>query len=251
MDLGKAKHFIEEISEIHESDVLSVKTRAFLASLGFQHFACVSHVDREHMPADAVNLHNYPKAWADHFARNHLEKVDPVQRFARFTLLPFSWEDPLFLATLSEDQMTILEDARAFGLGHGYTVPIHAPAQVSASFSVCPGGLKVKPDSHWLVQLISPFVFERAVRIIRTRPRDMKDRTRLTARQRQCLELAALGKSDWVIGEILGISERTVHHHLESAKKRLGVATRAQGIVEALRDAQISMADIQRNRASG
>jgi DNA-binding CsgD family transcriptional regulator len=71
----------------------------------------------------------------------------------------------------------------------------------------------------------------------------------LTRHERQCLELAAQGKSDWVAGRILGISERTVHNHIEHAKRRLGVATRVQAIVHALVSRQIAFGDVIRSTA--
>jgi DNA-binding CsgD family transcriptional regulator len=68
----------------------------------------------------------------------------------------------------------------------------------------------------------------------------------LSPRERQCLELAAQGKSDWVSSKILGLSERTVHNHVENAKRRLQVATRVQAIVHALAGQQISLGDVVR-----
>lgn len=56
----------------------------------------------------------------------------------------------------------------------------------------------------------------------------------LTPRERECLVLVARGKSDWAIGRILGISERTVHNLVERAKRRLGVSGRTQAVVRAL-----------------
>jgi DNA-binding CsgD family transcriptional regulator len=68
----------------------------------------------------------------------------------------------------------------------------------------------------------------------------------LSRRERQCLELAAQGKSDWVSSRILGLSERTVHNHVENAKRRLQVATRVQAVVHALAGQQISLGDVVR-----
>jgi DNA-binding CsgD family transcriptional regulator len=65
----------------------------------------------------------------------------------------------------------------------------------------------------------------------------------LSLRERQCLELAAQGKSNWAIGQILQISQHTVHRHVESAKHRLGVATRVQAIVRAFQSHQIFVGD--------
>ena len=61
----------------------------------------------------------------------------------------------------------------------------------------------------------------------------------LSSRERDCLELAAHGKSDWEISQLLRISEHTVHKHVEAAKRRLGVSTRAQAIVWAVQHHEI------------
>jgi DNA-binding CsgD family transcriptional regulator len=42
------------------------------------------------------------------------------------------------------------------------------------------------------------------------------------------------GKSSWEIGEIVGISERTVNFHIEEACRRLNVQTRWQAVIEAV-----------------
>ena len=55
--------------------------------------------------------------------------------------------------------------------------------------------------------------------------------------------LAAQGKSDWHIGQLLGLSSDTAHQHIETAKRRYGVASRTQLVVRALFDQQITFAD--------
>ena len=55
-------------------------------------------------------------------------------------------------------------------------------------------------------------------------------RVELTPRQLECLKWAAAGKSDGEIAAVLGISESTVHFHIEVAKKRLAVRSRLQAV---------------------
>jgi DNA-binding CsgD family transcriptional regulator len=55
----------------------------------------------------------------------------------------------------------------------------------------------------------------------------------LSPRQLECLRWVRDGKSSFDIGEILGISARTVDQHLLTACTRLGVRTRVQAVVEA------------------
>jgi LuxR family transcriptional regulator, activator of conjugal transfer of Ti plasmids len=55
----------------------------------------------------------------------------------------------------------------------------------------------------------------------------------LSRRQFECLTWAEAGKSARDIGQILGISQRTVEKHLEQACGLLGVRTRIQAVVRA------------------
>ena len=62
----------------------------------------------------------------------------------------------------------------------------------------------------------------------------------LSPREIECLRLAADGKPGREIGRLLEIGPRTARFHLENAKRKLGVATRAQAIGEAMRRSLIS-----------
>jgi DNA-binding CsgD family transcriptional regulator len=52
----------------------------------------------------------------------------------------------------------------------------------------------------------------------------------LTDRQRECVQLAAMGLTSSRIGERLGLSSRTVDEHLMTACSVLGVRTRVQAV---------------------
>ncbi len=62
----------------------------------------------------------------------------------------------------------------------------------------------------------------------------------LTPRERECLNWAAHGKSEWEISQILGISEHTSEKHLLNAKTKLGAANRVHAVAEAIRRGLIS-----------
>jgi LuxR family quorum-sensing system transcriptional regulator CciR len=55
---------------------------------------------------------------------------------------------------------------------------------------------------------------------------------------------AAKGKSDTVIAQLLDIRPRTVNQHIEAAKRRYSVATRAQLIVRALFRSEICFSEV-------
>jgi LuxR family quorum-sensing system transcriptional regulator CciR len=68
----------------------------------------------------------------------------------------------------------------------------------------------------------------------------------LSPRELDCLRLVAVGKTDWEIARILGVSEATVGEHLRHAFERYGVSKRALVAVHALFDGTIGFLDVLR-----
>src|SRR5690606_990708 len=56
----------------------------------------------------------------------------------------------------------------------------------------------------------------------------------LTERELTCLRWAAVGKTSWEMGAILGLSERTVNFHVHNACRKLGVHSRQAAITAVL-----------------
>ncbi len=58
--------------------------------------------------------------------------------------------------------------------------------------------------------------------------------TRLPPRQLEILKLTMEGKSAWVVGSLLGISENTVNYHMKQLFKLLDVSTKHQAVLKAM-----------------
>ena len=56
----------------------------------------------------------------------------------------------------------------------------------------------------------------------------------LTDRELDCLRWAAIGKTSWEIGAILGIAERTANFHIHNACRKLQVHGRQAAITAAI-----------------
>jgi DNA-binding CsgD family transcriptional regulator len=185
-------------------------------------------------------------AWVRTFSEQKLFHVDPVFQHASRTLLPFFWDASNFHAALTRQQREILADASTHGIAHGYTIPIHLHSSrgaYPASCSVIPDSPSLDLPRYHAVHLMSYYMYDLAAREVAARDAEAAA-IEFSNRERQCLELVAQGKSDWVIGKLLGISDTTVHNHIERAKRRLGVTTRVQAIVLALANRQISFGDV-------
>ena len=66
-------------------------------------------------------------------------------------------------------------------------------------------------------------------------PYDATADSNLSHREGEVLAWLAEGKSDWEIGSILLISEKTVNFHVENAKRKLACGNRIQAAVRAVR----------------
>jgi diguanylate cyclase (GGDEF)-like protein len=58
---------------------------------------------------------------------------------------------------------------------------------------------------------------------------------RLTARELECLQWSAIGKSSWEISTILCISESAVNFHMANIRSKFDVSSRRQAVVQAIR----------------
>lgn len=219
------------------ADAFATETRR----LGFAHVALCSHVDPLNPPPGAVAVIRYPADWIVHFSENRYDRIDPVFAEASRRSDPFAWSDPGFLSRLDDDQMRVLREGAEAGVADGFTFPIKIPGALDASCSLVAGDGGADPDNLAVANAISVFAHETTRRMTG----GGKGRTaRLSDRERECLAFVARGKSDWVISQFLGVSERAVHHAVERAKKRLGVSTRVQAVVCALLSGQISPSDV-------
>jgi DNA-binding CsgD family transcriptional regulator len=90
-----------------------------------------------------------------------------------------------------------------------------------------------------MISLVSTYAVGRAMQLTITPERTI-DHIELTPRERECLKWAAVGKSEWEISQILGISEHTSEKHLLNAKSKLGAVNRVQAVAEAIRRCYIS-----------
>lgn len=239
-----AQQFIEEAELLGQLGALRTLLEHAIIALGFRYFACGSHVDPLH-PNQGIIVLNYPSEWVEAYSSLQLHRIDPVFRCADRNRLPFYWDDAEFLKSLGSAQRRMLRLARNFGVQHGYTIPIHGPdtqLRTPSSCSLIPDSRSLSEQHYLAAQLVAYYAFDRAARL--AAPLTGTTEPRLTTRECECLEFVAQGKDDWSIGMLLNLSEATVHHHIEQAKKRFGVSTRRQAVVQALATHQIHLRDV-------
>ena len=127
---------------------------------------------------------------------------------------------------------------RPIGIDHVMALPVHVEGPVLVSFVFNRSGRDFGERERARLETIRPHLrnLYRLTRAIDgvARPSQWAPPPRLTCREQEVLRWLAAGKTDRDIGDILGISPRTVHKHLQRIYEKLGVETRTAAVARAM-----------------
>jgi DNA-binding CsgD family transcriptional regulator len=238
----RALDFLDYCEKQTDAAAIEVRFLETLKALGYEYVACASHVDPLRPRPGGVAVVNYPQAWLEHYSEGEFAHIDPVFLAARSLSSPFNWDDCLAKMRLSRAQRRVLEEGAAYGLKQGLTIPLRSPDVIPASCTLIAGSDGVDPLA--LAHTLMIVIYGHGAMHRRLNPDAAIEPVVLARRERECLALAGTGKSDWIIGEVLGVSARTAHNAIERAKKRYGVSSRVQAVVRAVFDGQIRVDDL-------
>ncbi len=176
-------------------------------------------------------LTNYPARWQTTYVQNGYSGVDPVLRRGLASSGSIVWSDALFT-----DTQEFWEEARAAGIGVGWTQPAHGANNVIGLFSLARSteaitAAEVEQKQFrlaWFAQASQISISRHVV------PAHLPaGQAKLTNREITVLRWIADGKSSADIAEILRLSERTVHFHTNNAIIKLGTTNRTAAAVAA------------------
>lgn len=210
-----------------------------LQGFGVNHYSCCLGAEPGGQIAARWLRGKCNKEWYERYIDEDHSQRDQILRYGMISLEPTTWSRFASEINLSDGQELVFSEANEFGLRDGFFLPIH---QLDGSmYGVTMMVSQPFEDDGRLMATLHMFAlyYGLAVRKFCFGP-DAKAKPVeeakpvLTSRQRECLQWVRAGKTDWEIGQILGISQRTVVEHLELARKKLGVATRTQAVIEAI-----------------
>ncbi|MDP3494675.1 MAG: autoinducer binding domain-containing protein [Hyphomonadaceae bacterium] len=209
----------------------------YLRRFDINAFVLCRATDAEKLPSAARIAGSSKREWRAHYDANGLAKSDGILGWGSGTAAPTTW------MTFRQDQVAkgntarIYDEASEFGLHDGFYLPIHQHDGSMLAVSMM-ASQKLPETRSTLAALHMLAVYyhlaaERLGLVHKPQPAALADRPALTKRQRECLNWVRAGKSSWEIGQILNLSEHTVNEHLQAARRRLGVRTTTQAVLEA------------------
>lgn len=232
--------FAEAAERCNDLRQLGVLLGDVALELGFHHYALLDHASLSSSSAALIRIDNYPEDWAAELVSGGYAANDPVHRASRRTNAGFGWCELGSLIRLDRGHRKILARSRHHGLGSGFTVPANVPGEPSAS---CSFAVRVGSEMPVARLHCAELVGAHALRAARRLRPQTAIPPRLSPREIECLRLLAMGKTDWEIARILGLSIHTAHQYVKRARAAYDTISRTQLVVYGLRDAWISFED--------
>lgn len=224
--------------------LMGIQTVAGLASmvqeqaleLGLSFGSAVAVRSRPGLPSRVVDISCIlpDEPW---YQDSSLAQVDPVMQALTRTSLPLIWGRDDYVRSGQIDRWDL---QAAVGMECGVAVAMHMPngRHFAVGFDGRASSLRAgRHLEHVIGALQMTAVYaEAAFSRIEAASLDKPEAAEeLTDRERECLLWASEGKTSWETGVILGISERTVNKHIDSAMVKLTCSSRVQAVVKAIR----------------
>lgn len=178
---------------------------------------------------------SYPDEWLYMYWKNGFADVDPVFQAALKSPGTQHWQ-AIYQSMSSEKEQEFISTARRFGLCDGITTGSVDQACGVATF--CSFASDEALDGKRLVPLVEYLGYYIHMALMKSAPKAAPQTERcvkeLTSREVTILNWMKNGKTNWEIGKILGVSERTVRFHIESIFSKLEVTSRSQAVATAI-----------------
>ncbi len=224
-----AWEFLQKATEYTNLEALQEGFGRAVGAFGFDRFSCTLIAKPGSAPSPRVLFGRSNRSWDEYYLERGYLKFDACISQIFRAPGPFTWSD-MSQGELSKEANDILQEAADADAREGFVVPVLGGGGEFYGVRLTSPHPRFDPAARpTLHALATVYVFE-GVKLLEV-VEDVETRTPLTRRETECLRWVAEGKSDWDISEILGISEATVHAHVENAKKKIGVRSRVQATV--------------------
>jgi LuxR family transcriptional activator of conjugal transfer of Ti plasmids len=213
--------FLDAVDAAYDKRMVSQATKSFATSIGYERFAYL-----QTQGFDIKTINTYPDAWTATYLEQRFSTIDPVVIEAKRRKKPFSWSADGWSARGSSELRRFRKDAISHGIRSGMTIPVRgsfgstimltfASSNASGPESIC-----VNPE----VAIQAALAIHYRLRILSAGHVVPPSRV-FSSKEAICVTWAAKGKKAHEIASIVGISERTVQHYLDSARQKLGAET--------------------------
>lgn len=234
------EHFdlFDRLPSCRTADELAAALTAAAGRYGFTYWMYALDLPIAEDRQNNFLLSNYPTAWIKlYFASEYLQ-LDPAIEHCHNHITPYIWPELQNLPPTSSRAHAVwrmLWEAQEFGLKSGLSIPLRGLGCDWGLLSLaasCPlGNFELRALTP-MMQLLACYAHEAGHRL--AHDAGMLPPPTLTHRELECLHWATGGHTSREIGQLIGVSERTVVFHLTNAAHKLGVFSRQSAIAKAI-----------------
>jgi LuxR family quorum sensing-dependent transcriptional regulator len=237
-EFARALDFLAAAEQSDDIDALQERMRRAFLEFGVTHFSMIA------LASVAGSTSRFPiglirgcsQEWSQRYRSQYYYNFDPVVHKAMKQTAPFAWAE-VERRPLAKEAIKMFEECREhLKNDNAYVIPTHDAHGFAGLITLFHKERGFRPQTERALKLMAIYAIERAKELhgLKVDGEGWAAECPLTARQRELLSFAALGKSDWDVGQIVGLSEKTVNHHFERAKQSIGVRTRTQAVAIAV-----------------
>ncbi len=187
---------------------------------------------------NSILFSTYPQAWAEQYKEEKIYLADPIVDAVSARSTPFLWSELQPDPAASPQIADFFTKARAAGVLMGGSIPLRGPDTSISSLSISTDDAPPLLEALWKkerhrLHILAAYVHEQLLSQLGL-GRAFMD-AELSVREKECLLWTAQGKSAWVIGEILSLSQFTVEEYLAQACVKLGVRKKVHAVALAIK----------------
>lgn len=229
--------FIEASNAVNTPDELCAIYAQVIGEYGYDRYmyAMMSYDPANEWHSVPSIVRNYPDDWMTFYIERGLMAIDPLRHLAYRARGPVLWDDVPKLMALSDVQLNCLRMGTESGLHSGIGVPFHGPCGEVAGVGIASSEKKPDIDATTVSALALLSQQFHTVYVQLALGNLSTPRVQLTPREREILLWCSLGKSNWAIGEILGVSEHAVKFHVANCIAKLRADSRITAVLKAIR----------------
>jgi DNA-binding CsgD family transcriptional regulator len=235
LELSQVLEFAQTVDQFTSLAQLDRALEKILQGFGVTQYGVHRVFDPGHQARPGLLFGTVDRAWEKQYTGAGHVYNDPAVRMLFETTRPYTWTSARQRFASKEAEVVMEECREINGTREGLVVPIHEVdgTILTALFSCA--DMDAPAEIAPALQLLGYYYALRGREILALRRREDDQPSALTARQAECLKWVSSGKTDEEIGAILSVSSRTVHNHIEAAKRTLGVGKRSQAVFMAYR----------------
>ena len=225
----------DSLEAIRRADEVPAMRAAFMEAIhicGFSAAYFLAPVAADPRVGRGLTNIGFSEEWESRY-RDEWHLVDPLPSLAMSRVSTFIWPGDVQLSHLTNDQREYLEVIKQFGMGKGLAVPCFGPFARVGFVGLDMAHSEAAFDTSNIVkaEIAARYSFTRYAQIEKPFGSPLPN---LSDREAEVLRWIAAGKSNAVIGEILGIQPSSINEYVKRLFVKLGVANRTSASVQGL-----------------